>query len=231
MRRRTLLTIASIVIAAALAFLAFHMTRPSVAFISSESFPDGYDLPRPGNILEYRMTGNAAKADVVLVAPDASVPEGVEAYLFGREAEDGEEPVAVLDIDDEAMWECAAEEGAVVLYERSTAYARDIAEHLESLGLGIEAVTYSGRISGANADQVRSEIEESGAATVLAITPSSSTSLLREEHPWRVVMDVRDAAAMETTRVDAAVSIDWDATIQSLLSGNAELSYGLIALE
>ena len=80
------------------------------------------------------MTGNAAKADVVLVAPDASVPEGVEAYLFGREAEDGEEPVAVLAIDDEAMWECAAEEGAVVLYERSTAYARDIAERLESLG-------------------------------------------------------------------------------------------------
>ena len=177
------------------------------------------------------MTGNAAKADVVLVAPAASVPEGVEAYLFGREAEDGEEPVAVLAIDDEAMWECAAEEGAVVLYERSTAYARDIAEHLESLGLGIEAVTYSGRISGANAEQVRSEIEEAGADTVLAITPSSSIALLREEHPWRIVMDVRDAAAMETTRVDAAVSIDWDATIQSLLSGNAELSYGLIALE
>ena len=44
MRRRTLLTIASIMIAAALAFLAFHMTRPSVAFISSESLPDGYDL-------------------------------------------------------------------------------------------------------------------------------------------------------------------------------------------
>ena len=42
--------------------------------------------------------------------------------------------------------------------------------------------------------------------------------------------DALDAAAMETSDVDKAVSIDWDSTIRNLLSGNAELSYCLISL-
>ena len=85
-----------------------------------------------------------------------------------------------------------------------------------------------GRISSANIDQVSRQIPPEG--TVLAMTPSTSMSLFRADRSWKLIMDVRDAAAMDTTDCDAAVSIDWDATVMNLLSGKEELSYCLIPM-
>ena len=55
-------------------------------------------------------------------------------------------------------------------------------------------------------------------------------SFIRDASDCVIVVDALDAAAMETSDVDKAVSIDWDSTIRNLLSGNAELSYCLISL-
>ena len=209
----------------------FYMTRPSVAFIKALSFPPGYELPEPGNILKYRMTDNAASASLVITAPDAAVPVGVDAYLFGREPVEGETPLAVLGINEGEMWRTALDGGSVVLlYEESSVSARRIAEYLKALDSDIAEVTYTGRISGANMDSVKSSIPDDENTRVLLLTPSSSMGLLRSPHSWRAVLDIRDAAAMETTEVDMAVSIDWDNTIENLLSGTAELSYRLISL-
>lgn len=209
----------------------FYMTRPSVAFIKALSFPPGYELPEPGNILKYRMTDNAASASLVITAPDAAVPVGVNAYLFGREPVEGETPLAVLGINEGEMWRTALDGGSVVLlYEESSVSARRIAEYLKALDSDIAEVTYTGRISGANMDSVKSSIPDDENTRVLLLTPSSSMGLLRSPHSWRAVLDIRDAAAMETTEVDMAVSIDWDNTIENLLSGTAELSYRLISL-
>ena len=109
----------------------FHFTRPSVAFVTSDSFPSGYRLPSPHSFFKYRRTGNAENADLVIVAPDAAVPAGVEAYLFGRDAEEGESPAAVLAIDEARMWESAAADGSfAVIYEESSSRAAAIASHL-----------------------------------------------------------------------------------------------------
>ena len=210
--------------------VVFYLSRPSVSFVSSGSFPDGYELPEPGNIFEYRVIRDASSADLVIVAPDAVVPSGIDSYLFGREAAEGESPIAVLAIDEPAMWESALSGNDVLLYEGSSNAAVAISDHLKSIEPGIKVVTYSGRISNANIDQIRKALEESGAERILALTPSTSMELFRSSHPWHVVMDVRDAAAMETTAVDEAVSIDWDESIENLFSGQERLSYCSFAL-
>ncbi len=229
-RKRIVISVL-IVLLLAVCCLAFYMTRPSVAFISTLSFPDGYVLPEPGNIFKYRMTGNMQKADIVITAPDSPVPQGVVSYLFGRDAEEGENPAAVLAIDEGKMWETALAEGsAVLLYEESSVAAKEIASHLRSVDPEIGEVVYTGRISGANADGILNEIKENGSERVFALTPSSSMALFRSTDSFQIVMDIRDAAAMETTAVSEAVSIDWDGTIENLISGSAELSYCLISL-
>ena len=231
MRKRMVLIAVLLILFIVLGCTIFYFTRPSVAFVASSSFPPGYELPEPGNILRYRMTDNIGNADLVITAPDAAVPSGSDSYLFGREAEDGESPAAVLAIDTGRMWESALPLGsAVVLYEESDPASREILSHLEEIDPDIKSVSYSGRISVANIDSVRSSIESASAEYLFALTPSTSMELLRSDHQWSVVMDVRDSAAMEATEVDYAVSIDWDATVDNLLSGNAELSYTLLTL-
>ena len=65
---------------------------------------------------------------------------------------------------------------------------------------------------------------------LLMLTPETSMELIRDGGSRNVIMDIRDAAAMETTEVESAVSIDWDASVENLLSGKAELSYCLLSL-
>ncbi len=220
-----LIILASLIVAGA---LLFYFLRPSVAFIRSDLFPSGYELPGP-SALRYRLTGNPIGADLVIVSPDAAVPPGVPAYLFGREAEDGETVEAVLAIDNGRMWEQALRDTEIaLLYEESSVYGREVADYLSSIDGNVRSVTYTGRISGANIETVRKEI--AGAGIVFALTPSSSVEILRSAHSWPVVMDIRDAAAMETTAVDEAVSIDWNKTVENLLAGRAELSYCLVAM-
>lgn len=224
MRKKALAIIIAAAAAAAGVLAVVHFTRPSVAFIDSGAFPKGYDLPRPSSFFSYRMTGNPERADIVITAPDAVIPEGVDSYLFGRNALDGESPAAVLGIDEAAMWSVAAgEKEPVLLYEETSAVGKLAAD-----SLGIPSVTYQGRISSANIEEISRQIPPEG--TVLAITPATSMSLFRTDHSWSLVMDVRDAAAMDTTDCDAAVSIDWDATVMNLLSGKEELSYCLIPM-
>ena len=224
MRKKAIAIIIAAAAAAAAVLAAVHFTRPSVAFIDSGAFPQGYDLPRPSSFFSYRVTGNPERADIVITAPDAAIPEGVDSYLFGRHALDGESPIAVLGIDEAAMWSAAAgAEDPVLLYEETSAAGKLVAD-----SLGIPSVTYQGRISSANIDQVSRQIPPEG--TVLAMTPSTSMSLFRADRSWKLIMDVRDAAAMDTTDCDAAVSIDWDAAVMNLLSGKEELSYCLIPM-
>ncbi len=232
MQRRRLITVLAIIILVLITSLAvFHFTRPSVAFIASDSFPPGYRLPSPYSFFKYRRTGNAGNADLVIVAPDAAVPAGVEAYLFGRDAEEVESPAAVLAIDEERMWESAAADGSfAVIYEESSSRAAAIASHLAALNENAVPVTYMGRISSANIGQVVSAVDASGADTLLMLTPETSMELIRDDGSRNVIMDIRDAAAMETTEVESAVSIDWDASVENLLSGKAELSYCLLSL-
>ena len=207
--------------------LAVFLSRPSVAFISSD-LPDGLSLPRPSAItLSFRLTGNAASADLVIVMPECAVPES-EGFtvLFGRNPEDGETPDLVLIPDDEAIWELALSDGVeCILYDESIQHARETADHLLSLDDNAYAVRYSGRVSVANYDQVISGIGD--ADTILALTPTTSMRILRADGIPSVILDSLHAAALESTPFSASVGVDWDASVESLLSGSRTLSYAL----
>ncbi len=207
--------------------LAVILSRPSVAFISAD-LPDGFNLPGPSSITSsFRLSGNASSADLVIVMPWHSVPEsGGLTVLFGRNPEDGETPDLVLIPDDEAMWELALSDGVeCILYDESVQHARRIADHLLSLDGNAYAARYSGRVSVANYDQVIAEV--GNADRILALTPSTSMRVLRSEGIPPVVLDGLHAAALESTPFSASVGIDWNATVESLLSGSRSLRYAL----
>ena len=77
----------------------------------------------------------------------------------------------------------------------------------------------------ANYDQVISEIGD--ADTILALTPTTSMRILRADGIPSVILDSLHAAAMESTPFSASVGVDWDASVESLLSGSRTLSYAL----
>lgn len=229
MQRKIIIIVIAILLIVCLSSALFILSRPKVAFVTGSELPESYAISLPGNILRYRMVNNPGKADLVIVSPDAAMPP-VPCYLFGRESEEGEEPLGVLIPEEGAMWSFAPAWPAAVVYERSSSAADDLADDIIQRDGSIKRITYNGRVSVANLESVESEIEKSGAEYVLMLTPETSLSLLRAERPWKAVLDERDAAALETTAAEYAVAIDWDGTIENLLSGTGELSYRLISL-
>ena len=229
-RIKALLAVIAVLLLIAGSALIIYFTRPAVAFITSGLFPPGYDVPMPdGSFFHYRRVSSPSNADLVITAPDASVPEGVDSYLLGRLPEEGENVLGTLLVDEGKLWETALDDTSItVLYEESSVASKNIVSHLKAVDSSIMEVKYQGRVSSANLDTVKSEIGD--AETILCLTPSSSMSFIRDASDRVIVVDALDAAAMETSDVDKAVSIDWDSTISNLLSGNAELSYCLISL-
>ena len=229
-RIKALLAVIAVLLLIAGSALIIYFTRPAVAFITSGLFPSGYDVPMPdGSFFHYRRVSSVSNADLVITAPDASVPDGIDSYLLGRLPEDGENVLGTLLVDEGKLWETALDDTFIaVLYEESSVASKNIVSHLKSVDSSAKEVKYQGRVSSANLDAVKSEIGD--AETILCLTPSSSMSFIRDASDCVIVVDALDAAAMETSDVDKAVSIDWDSTISSLLSGNAELSYCLISL-
>ena len=229
-RIKALLAAIAILLLIAGSALIIYFTRPSVAFITSGLFPPGYDVPMPdGSFFHYRRVSSVSNADLVITAPDASVPDGIDSYLLGRLPEDGENVLGTLLVDEGKLWETALDDTFIaVLYEESSVASKNIVSYLKTVDSSVKEVKYQGRVSSANLDAVKSEIGD--AETILCLTPSSSMSFIRDASDCVIVVDALDAAAMETSDVDKAVSIDWDSTIRNLLSGNAELSYCLISL-
>ena len=255
-RIKALLAVIAVLLLIAGSALIIYFTRPAVAFITSGLFPPGYDVPMPdGSFFHYRRVSSVSNADLVITAPDASVPDGIDsyllgrlpedgenvlgtllvdegklwAYLLGRLPEDGENVLGTLLVDEGKLWETALDDTFIaVLYEESSVASKNIVSYLKTVDSSVKEVKYQGRVSSANLDAVKSEIGD--AETILCLTPSSSMSFIRDASDCVIVVDALDAAAMETSDVDKAVSIDWDSTISNLLSGNAELSYCLISL-
>ena len=229
-RRKLLIALPIAAIAAAAAiFLSFYLTRPSVSVLSS-ALPDGFDVFGPSRLTSsFRLTGNASKADLAIVMPSVPVPSDAEGrvVLFGRAAEEGESPDLVLIPDPPLMWESALSEGSeCILYESSDRIASDIAERLiEADGNAFE-VTYSGRVSVANEEEIARKTAD--ADTVLYLTPASSLRTMRTSSIPAVV-DFIHGAALETTAVSGTVGIDWDRTIEGLLSGSDALSYAFFS--
>ena len=229
-RIKALLAVIAVLLLIAGSALIIYFTRPAVAFITSGLFPPGYDVPVPdGSFFHYRRVSSPSKADLVITAPDASVPDGIDSYLLGRLPEEGENVLGTLLVDEGKLWETALDDTFIaVLYEESSVASKNIVSYLKTVDSSVKEVKYQGRVSSANLDAVKSEIGD--AETILCLTPSSSMSFIRDASDCVIVVDALDAAAMETSDVDKAVSIDWDSTIRNLLSGNAELSYCLISL-
>ncbi len=229
-RIKALLAVIAVLLLIAGSALIIYFTRPAVAFITSGLFPSGYDVPMPdGSFFHYRRVSSVSNADLVITAPDASVPDGIDSYLLGRLPEDGENVLGTLLVDEGKLWETALDDTFIaVLYEESSVASKNIVSYLKTVDSSVKEVKYQGRVSSANLDAVKSEIGD--AETILCLTPSSSMSFIRDASDCVIVVDALDAVAMETSDVDKAVSIDWDSTISSLLSGNAELSYCLISL-
>lgn len=229
-RIKALLAVIAVLLLIAGSALIIYFTRPAVAFITSGLFPSGYDVPMPdGSFFHYRRVSSVSNADLVITAPDASVPDGIDSYLLGRLPEESENVLGTLLVDEGKLWETALDDTFIaVLYEESSVASKNIVSYLKTLDSSVKEVKYQGRVSSANLDAVKSEIGD--AETILCLTPSSSMSFIRDASDCVIVVDALDAAAMETSDVDKAVSIDWDSTISNLLSGNAELSYCLISL-
>ena len=223
----------SIIIAAILAAAAaaFIFSRPAVAFLSAD-LPAGFASLRPSSLtLSFRLAGNADKADLVLVMPSENVPDtDSQTVLFGREADGDESPDLVVIPDDVLMWSLALGSGTeCILYDSSSQFAAELAEELLGLDDNAYAVTYSGRVSVANYDQVISGV--SGADVILALTPSSSMRILRSAGIPPAITDSLHAAALDSTGISASVGVDWNATVEALLAGSEAPCYALIPSE
>ena len=221
--KKRVLAVVIIILAVLLGALVFFLTRPRVA-IYEPGYPSGYEIISPSSFsLSYRVVSDPASADLALALPGAILPEGIEGITIGGDGAD-------LSIDESAMWMTAMGDGVeCLLYESSDQYASKIAEDLLENDGNAYAVTYDERVSVENMQRLLSSV--SGSDKLLLLTPSSSIRLVRENQVVAdTVMDYRDAAAIETTDIDEAVSIDWDSTIRSMLSGNPELSYALVSL-
>ena len=70
----------------------------------------------------------------------------------------------------------------------------------------------------------------SGADAVFYLTPSSSLRILRDSD-IPAVLDSIHAGALEITGISGAVGVDWDRTIENLLSGSASISYAFFPSE
>ena len=229
--KKIIAAVAATIILIALIAFAVIMSRPSVAFIVAE-MPDGFSLPRPSVITSsFRLTGNPSSADLVIVMPECSVPESDGlVVLFGREAEEGEAPDLVLIPDMKAIWELALSDRVeCVLYDESSPFARELADHMVEADDNAFRAGYSGRVSVANYDQIISRIGD--ADTILAITPTTSMRVLRSDCIPPVILDSLHAAALESTMYSSSVGIDWNDTVESLLSGSGSLSYALFPSE
>lgn len=219
-----------VLLAAACAAAGYYLTRPSVVFISPD-MPDGFSLRRPSFFTpSFRLASTPGSADFVIVMPSEIVPESEgTTVLFGRSAEEGENPDIVLVPDLPLMWMTAlSDRRECILYESSDQMARKIAEKLTAEDGNAYEVTYSGRISVANHDEIASAI--SGADAVFYLTPSSSLRILRDSD-IPAVLDSIHAGALEITGISGAVGVDWDRTIENLISGSASISYAFFPSE
>lgn len=228
MRKKIVLIIFLIIIFAALLLSAIYFTRPTVAFIESGALPNDYAIPVPhGSLFHYRRVSSPENADLVIVAPDAAVPDGVEAYLLGREPEDDESVLDTIRIDEGRLWGSVLDDSSIaLLYEESSAAASDISGYLHALSPVIADVVYQGRISSANIDEITDAL--ASYETVFCLTPSSSMNFINNCGEHRLVMNILDAAAMETVKPYKAVSIDWTSTIENLFSGNPRAEYRVV---
>ena len=229
---RSVLVAAASLLMAGGVFLAFVLSRPSVAF-ASPALPEGFSFPDapPRLSPSYRITGDPSHSDLAIIMPSEPVPEteGM-AVLFGRSAEEGEDPDLVLIPDPTAMWESAlSDRKECILYESSDRIASEIADHLLSIDGNAYEVTYPGRISAANLAEMAALA--AGSDIVLALSPSSSLRLIREGDIPPVIVDAAHAAALESTEIQGSAGIDWDSTIKGLLSGEGSLHYALFLSE
>ena len=223
MQKKLVILLLSVVIIAP-AVLVFYLTRPAVAFISAE-LPEGFSLSGPSLLSSsFRLSGRAGSADLVIVMPSEAVPDSSgRTVLIGRSAEEGESPDSVIVPDLSSMWKTALSgQRECLLYESSDSTAAAIAAALLSSDDNAFEVTYSGRVSVANADAVSQGIGD--ADVIFYLTPSSSLRILRSSLV-PAVLDSVHGAALETTAVSGLVGIDWDSTVEGLLSGSDALSY------
>ena len=229
MRKKLIVLLSALFILIA-AFLIFFFSRPSVAFLSSE-LPDGFSMEGPSFMTSrYRRTGNAGNASLVIVMPSVAVPDvDGTTVLVGRAAEDGESPDISLPLDFSSMWGTALGEWReCILYESSDRHARSLAASLLESDENAFELTYSGRVSVANAVEIEAGIES--ADVVFYLTPSTSERILRSSAK-PAVLDFIHNGALERTASYGYVGIDWDSTVDALLSGRSELSYAFFPSE
>ena len=203
--------------------VAFFFTRPGVAIIEP-IYPQGYEINSPAYLsFGYRRVSNPLSASAIIVLPGAELPAGLDGTVIGGPGSD-------LPIDETRMWQAALSDGVeCILYESSDMVAAEIADGIIASDDNAYKVVYDGRISVENIEKILESV--SGCDKLLMLTPSSSIRLIRNGSiDADVVMDYRDAAAIEMPDVDEAVAIDWTSTIESVLSGHPELSYALITL-
>ncbi len=231
MKRKPIIIAIIIILATLLLLFALGMVRPSVSIVSSD-LPLGFSIIKKRYFSpNYRFTGNAANADLVIVMPDSQVPESSgRVVLFGREAEEGETPDLILIPDMNAIWECALSDRVEgILYNSAERIPSSIASHLLSIDDNAIEASYSGRVSVANEEELQANIEN--ADVILFISPTSSTRILRDTQGKESIVDFLHYTALESTAVTGYVGIDWDSTIRGLLDGGDTLDYALFPAE
>ena len=143
-RIKALLAVIAVLLLIAGSALIIYFTRPAVAFITSGLFPSGYDAPMPdGSFLHYRRVSSVSNADLVITAPDASVPDGIDSYLLGRLPEDGENVLGTILVDEVKLWETALDDTFIaVLYEESSVASKNIVSYLKTVDSSVKEVKY-----------------------------------------------------------------------------------------
>jgi len=235
---------AAVAILLSVAFLSFllllHFRRPTVNVVLSESemmlYGDSFKfcllpkyrfVPTTGPDTEYRY--HLYSPLYYFSSPSRPLPDSA---IFGvGEAEDGFRISFIK--DDSRMWGTAYGMGDDTLFSSCVLYDDDDREEvklLESVPDGVMRFSYGGEISKVYAEKLRGDLENAKVQTLVVFSPEKCMNLLTMAEGYRVVTSYVYDVGLDTFKIDALVSPDFNMMARILISGEegeVETSYRL----
>lgn len=157
--------------------------------------------------------------DLLILDPFSSSPESVDikSYRWGSSSENENDFI----VDEEMLWSYALSKSVgtiAFLYPENLSIAEILSEKYPD----VKSISYNGRISNANYDDIISKLN--GIENVLLLDPESSLLVLAEEKTFFV--DFRDYPALKDKDNVKAIVPDWNSAIKEALeSESGDISF------
>lgn len=215
----------------------YYLSLPVVLFVKP-ALHEEFNLLLPGYVSkDYRLRIISEEElqkeylkfspELVIFSPFTAKPDYIESKSAIWGVPENYEYDILFSHSDEAMWLKALES----VKDINTAFVTEEGEYshiFDTLKLNdpyIHLVEYSGRISNANIDSIKSELERNETVALFIPAPESAHTLMRENLEVECYVDWRDAAALYNTDVKA-IAPDWsEAIVKALNTESGEIPF------